>query len=854
MSCRASWACRVTNLPRQWCSPRVNSRLSCVPPQTTAVSCCKNCSALSFTKIWPASSKPNARRRIGGAARDQLAHAVTALVTSAGSDADLAHRFSEIESPIELNLAIKSLVKELLAVAKRDLATRAESEASLRRARHAESAAREVDARCQRRTRLLARKSALAEASATYQLAGTQLEMLQAISTAAPTYEGLVAANQHLEAARADLAAGQERVRDRQGNEALGKPPTSVAKELAGSADKLDHLVAIEAQLDPLERKFSTLEASCTGLDQSIATLTADIEVLPEEIVKVSHGRDQAREFANSVPHLQAEHARASQRLAGALAVDDLSEKLAVAGTQVSQLHTQSTQLADRIHQLRQQRTDGIAGELALTLTVGEPCTVCGSTTHPHPARPTSAHASVEAIELAEVELAATTERLAAASSTHAELDKRLSGTTVAASGQSVESSQLAVKDLASQLDNAQSLAARLPAVDALITALSTQLETAQRELQERLVERAAAGKELDALSKALTADQASTARARAEYPSVRARVAELRECAVQIEELAKASDAFGEAERAVAKRERELSKILSKIGIANRATLIELLPGLAAIDNLRATIKASEHEQAAVADGLSAEDIVSLVGFDVPDVAQLARRTAEAEQQFELAATAATRSAHQLASSKEQAALVAQAGTAVEAVFEQTAATIRIADVVTANSPDNLHKIPLPTYVLMARFKDVVSAANLRLTAMSDGRYQLVHTHEKESRGRRSGLGLVVRDFRTEQSRAPGDLSGGESFYTALSLALGLADVVTAEAGGVELGTLFIDEGFGSLDSETLDSVLAEISRLRDGGRVVGVVSHVDELKQRIPDRIEVRRLPGGASNIRQT
>ena len=93
---------------------------------------------------------------------------------------------------------------------------------------------------------------------------------------------------------------------------------------------------------------------------------------------------------------------------------------------------------------------------------------------------------------------------------------------------------------------------------------------------------------------------------------------------------------------------------------------------------------------------------------------------------------------------------------------------------------------------------------------------------------------------------------TGGETFYTSLALALGLADVVRAEAGGVDLDTLFIDEGFGSLDSGTLDQVMGVIDDLRDRGRVIGIVSHVAELKERVPERLEVRRLPGGSSAIR--
>jgi exonuclease SbcC len=144
---------------------------------------------------------------------------------------------------------------------------------------------------------------------------------------------------------------------------------------------------------------------------------------------------------------------------------------------------------------------------------------------------------------------------------------------------------------------------------------------------------------------------------------------------------------------------------------------------------------------------------------------------------------------------------------------------------------------------VLQRRFETVVAAANEHLRVMSDGALALATTDEAEGRTRKAGLGLRVVDLRTGQERSPRTLSGGETFYTALSLALGLAAVVTGEAGGVDLGTLFVDEGFGSLDGDTLDDVLAVLTSLRAGGRVIGVVSHVEEMKQRIPERIEVRR-----------
>jgi exonuclease SbcC len=192
----------------------------------------------------------------------------------------------------------------------------------------------------------------------------------------------------------------------------------------------------------------------------------------------------------------------------------------------------------------------------------------------------------------------------------------------------------------------------------------------------------------------------------------------------------------------------------------------------------------------------------------------------------------------------------------AADAAVEHARAVVRMANLASASTGENVKGVTLGTYVLLRRFDEVVAAANVRLSVMSSGRYELASSDEREvgSRSRKTGLSLVIRDATTDTTRDPGSFSGGETFYASLSLALGLADVVQAEAGGLELGTLFVDEGFGSLDPDTLDAVMSELGRLSASGRVIGIVSHVDELKQRIADRVEVRRRPDGSSVLRST
>jgi exonuclease SbcC len=161
----------------------------------------------------------------------------------------------------------------------------------------------------------------------------------------------------------------------------------------------------------------------------------------------------------------------------------------------------------------------------------------------------------------------------------------------------------------------------------------------------------------------------------------------------------------------------------------------------------------------------------------------------------------------------------------------------------------DNQLQMRLSAYVLATRLDQVLDAANERLSHLRDQRYLLQRTDRAARRGSQAGLGLEVVDQWTGDVRDPATLSGGETFVVSLSLALGLADVVTHEAGGVEIETLFVDEGFGALDADTLDDVMDRLDGLRAGGRTVGIVSHVTELRSRIPVQLHVDKTPAGSS-----
>lgn len=162
--------------------------------------------------------------------------------------------------------------------------------------------------------------------------------------------------------------------------------------------------------------------------------------------------------------------------------------------------------------------------------------------------------------------------------------------------------------------------------------------------------------------------------------------------------------------------------------------------------------------------------------------------------------------------------------------------------------------KVNFERYVLAALFEDVLENANLRLEQMTNSRYTLKRRSEKDKKQKSAGLTLEVFDAYTGCSRPVSTLSGGESFKVSLGLALGLADIVSQNASGIELNALFVDEGFGSLDSASLDSAIECLIRLKDTGRYIGIISHVSELKEKIPSQILVEQEPHGSHIIMPT
>ncbi|MFI6496223.1 AAA family ATPase [Nonomuraea typhae] len=264
------------------------------------------------------------------------------------------------------------------------------------------------------------------------------------------------------------------------------------------------------------------------------------------------------------------------------------------------------------------------------------------------------------------------------------------------------------------------------------------------------------------------------------------------------------------------------------------------------------ALLRELDAQYAAVTSTLADPVLVAAAGRDAPDLPGLDAARERAEEDYAALVSSRDRAAGRARRLEALHGELAACLTRWEPAAQAHRLTERMASLASGTSGDNQWSMSLSSFVLGERLRQVVAAANDRLDHMSGGRYQLQHDLRKTAgaRGRSGGgLGLRIADGWTGVDRDPATLSGGESFITSLALALGLADVVTAEAGGAEIGTLFVDEGFGTLDEDTLDGVLDILDGLRDGGRAVGIVSHVAELRTRIPAQLKVTKSRTGST-----
>ncbi|WP_424824670.1 AAA family ATPase [Rothia mucilaginosa] len=665
--------------------------------------------------------------------------------------------------------------------------------------------------------------------------------------------------------------------------------PADQENQLEALLDTLRALQKKDAQLTEEEAAAAALLKQAHSLEQDksraekmLSDLTAQAEQLAEELAGYSTADEERTLAAHLVTEAQQKHDAAQQMQqkvdAASAAVAEAqkqSKRTATAEQKAQEKWQASAQQAlaatEEFKNLQVLRLAQASSLLARELKDGEPCAVCGSVEHPAPAQIAEGEQLVERADLDAAKeredrahKQARTHELAKdrATKAHQEASEALAAArtqyeTLVAQGEcDVEQTAAQLQQAQTRLAQAQSRVAARDGVLVKVERVRGQQQKAQEAL--RTIEGAAVEAQTrhrDAAARcAAAAAELAPARAAVGFAQ---RVEAVEGYRAAHQRLARAVLLLGQARERHALAAAQAERLLAESSFESAELVQAAVRTPERVDALEQDVAAYELEHARLLEGFGREAIVAVAarvaaGEQAPDDLQGVR-----EQVEQLRAAA-----HRLTlreGERESVLRSLQALRGEYAAFRaQTAQRYdraqMLANLAAAARGDTLggyeHQVDLVSYVLGAEFERILRSASLHLDRMSEGRYGMVFSDHR-AKGSRSGggLNLEITDTWTGEPREASSLSGGESFLASLSLALGLAEVVQANNGGIELDTLFIDEGFGTLDAETLDMVMGTIESLRDSGRTIGLISHVEEMKNRIPAQIVVEKGQNGSS-----
>ncbi|MGV9627609.1 AAA family ATPase [Streptomyces sp. NPDC003487] len=549
---------------------------------------------------------------------------------------------------------------------------------------------------------------------------------------------------------------------------------------------------------------------------------------------------DAAQEAATRAEQLAERREPAQRRVRAARERDRLAAETEAAAAEVRRAEQETLAAKEHWLEVKERRLDGIAAELAARLADGEPCAVCGATEHPAPARKDAGHVDREAEDAA---LAAYQQ----AQQRRDEAERRHGAVREALAAAGAEAGDDPLDRLAREADEIERLFGQARRDASALHAAQEELRRAEQERERRSADRQQAAVRVaervghrERLERERALLEEELAHARGTAASVAARAAQLERRAALLTDAAEAVRAAQDAAQRLKDADARLADAAFRAGFDTPRDAAEALLSDADHRALQRRLDAWQAEEAAVRALLAEADAAAAAQQPPADVAAAERAATDAAERLRAAASARDAAARRCAELDRLSAHAAQGVRRLAPLREEYDRVARLAALTAGTSADNERRMRLESYVLAARLEQVAAAATARLQRMSSGRYTLVHSDDRTGRGR-SGLGLHVVDAWTGRERDTATLSGGETFFASLALALGLADVVTDEAGGVRLDTLFIDEGFGSLDDQTLDEVLDVLDSLRERDRSVGIVSHVADLRRRVHAQLEV-------------
>lgn len=630
------------------------------------------------------------------------------------------------------------------------------------------------------------------------------------------------------------------------------------ATSLMAEAERLTGELALwrvakaeERELPDNERRRAQLGETEAALVQRLRDIDAESAALPAQITEVDEALREERATAARLADAVARLTDLERRSTAAREAEALRSEQAAALEAYDGAVALSLSATETLRACVRRRLHDAAGALAVDLVAGTPCAVCGSVEHPAPAAPPADVVTDEEMARAEADRDAAGDREGRARERHTRASEAASAAAARAGGDSVETLSELIAEARSVVDAADRANDRIHALESRRAGLAARSDALASEREASLGDQRELAGQIAQADGAIERARTAVAQARGTHVTVEERVVAVtgaRDAARALADALVESTRSGSL-RAEAARQSEAAVAASDFD--DREAVRLALRDDTMMERLDADIREYE-AQLATARGLVEARTAELAGRSATDasVDEAATARATADRARAVAVGAEREATAALGALADLVDLAREACDALTGRAEDEAALTRLAGTLAGRGPNTM-KMDLETFVLAAELEEIVHAANIRLGEMSAGRYTLHHSDARAARGAASGLGIEVLDAHTGRLRSPQSLSGGETFLASLALALGLAEVVTARAGGMRLDTLFIDEGFGALDAETLELAMRTLDELRTGGRTVGVISHVETMKEQLRAQVRVEQSPGGPSRI---
>ena len=637
----------------------------------------------------------------------------------------------------------------------------------------------------------------------------------------------------------------------------LPSDPTHLSAEAMGALERaiadrrgaFGRVLDDARQADELDRAAGTAEqhrgqhdGAAIAAEEALAGVDDRLDTLRRELAEAREASARLNVLRRHADHLGSV-AEATRDLT------ELGPQLAGAQAALTTAERRTLELRRDALDLRARHLDHMAARLARELVAGAPCLVCGSAEHPDPAPSSGPLVTSNEVDEAEARVTAATELEEQARAERSRLEARAAELRGRAGPgaddpESMRATRAAATEAAEVLACAEQQAAKVDELEARVHSTDAARRCA-----------------LEAVDRARTALAEATRRAevaRAESAALRRRITDevgdvepvgaldrLDRLDGLLDDLRRSTAARSEATTAHTTTVSALAAALARSPFSSPAAARAALLTAATQAELRHQLDDHDDARRRIAERLAADELTDLPDHR-PDLAGPAAALAVAEAEDEVARVRQVRSADvrdDLRRLRDAHRLQAQ-------TFEGARAEAEAWSVVADRCGGHTApKVSLLRWVLSAYLEEICTFANQRLATMTGGRYRLAVHREGNRANAKAGLDLRVHDIHTGRSRDVATLSGGETFQASLALALGVADTVTAHAGGVHLDALFVDEGFGTLDPDALQLALDELDRLREAGRTVGVISHVGALRERIRSGIEVTATDRGSS-----